>query len=130
VSSDVRGCQPEAAKLIRNISFNHLRGRATQSCFVTGNPDCMVKDISFSDVQFEYSGGSDIQLHPDRSYGEFGCKAAPAAFYLQNAENVRLHRVRINWKNTDGPWQAALSAENVSGLELSECQLAAPAASK
>ena len=126
ISSYVRGCHPESAKLIRNISFNHLRGRATQSCFVTGNPDCMIKDIYLSDVCFEYSGGSDIEEHPERSYAEFGSPAAPAAFYLQNAEKLRLYRVRIEWKDTDGPWQAAVIAENVSELELSECHLEPP----
>jgi len=115
-------------KLIRNISFNHLRGRARWSSFVTGNPDCLVKDISFSDVWFEYSGGADAvpPEKADRSYGEFGVKCAPAAFYLLNADGVEFDRCRVSWRDPEPGWQAAIMAQNVSGLRLERCRLEAP----
>ncbi|NLF60609.1 MAG: hypothetical protein GX574_05605 [Lentisphaerae bacterium] len=129
VSSNVRGCQPdETVKLIRNISFNHLRGRARWSSFVTGNPDCLVKDISFSDVWFEYSGGADAvpPEKAERSYGEFGVKCAPVAFYLLNADGVEFDRCRVSWRDPEPGWQAAIMAQNVSGLRLERCRLEAP----
>ncbi|MFA6929514.1 MAG: glycosyl hydrolase family 28 protein [Lentisphaeria bacterium] len=128
IASDVHGSQPEPAKLIRNISFQHLRGRGSRSCLITGNPDRMIHDLTFSDLCFQYSGGADI-VPPEKtvqSYGEFGSKAAPAAFYISNAEEVEFNRVQISWSELDGPWQAALMTENVSGLQIHHCRFAAP----
>lgn len=128
ISSNVAGCQPEPAKLVRNISFSHLRGRAKWSSFVTGNPDCMIKDISFSDVWFEYYGGDGL-TPPEkitRSYGEFGTTSAPAAFYVQNAVDVEFDRVRVSWTDLKGPWQVALMTDNVTGLNIHRCRFDTP----
>lgn len=132
IAADVHGPDDKPSKPLRNISFNHLRGRGTRSSFIEGNNDCRLSKISLSDVLFEYHGGSDIYAAREKegSYGEFGVITADVAFYLQNVHDIEFDRVRVVWNSLDGPWSSGMAAVNVSGLTVRDCELEAPPESK
>ncbi len=121
VTTDVRGPQPEAGKSIRRISFSHLRGSATQSCFIEGNNPGDVSEITLNNVVFDYSGGEDIQSGEGLIYGEFGVKAASAAFYLVNADDVDFEKVRVNFRTDHPNWRNGLKAINSTKVKTNNC---------
>lgn len=130
VSSDMRGSQDEPAKTIRNISFNHLRGKGRRSCYVTGNKGAVLENISFNDVRFEYGkvNYDPKRDDPEHNYGE-ACQATTnSAFYLLNAQKLSFENVRIDWQDEGEFWRSALHAENIQGLQQHNCTFSAPAA--
>ena len=125
INSNVCGVCGEEAKLIRNISFRHITGKACHSSFILGNADCMIKNISICDVDLDYWGGHDIAT--DRQwhrYGEWGIpRSAPNAFYAENVDGITFRDVHINIDASNAPWESKIRLLNcregrASGREL------------
>lgn len=127
VCSDVWGTHDEAIKPIRNLVFRNLNGTASWSSFVESNRRGDIRGIVFSGVKLEYGGGEDVEEGPGLIYAEFGTKNAPAAFHLNNVENMIFHDTRIEW-NTDSPnWKYGIMAENSGITEInSGCDFGKP----
>lgn len=127
VYSDVRGVNDKAIKPIRNIVFRNLNGTAIHSFFVESNHRGDIRDIVFSGIRMEFSGGEEVKEGPGVLYGEFAAVSAPAAFHLANAEKITFRDVKIEW-NTDSPnWKYGLIAENSGILDFSEsCDFGKP----
>jgi polygalacturonase len=112
IGSDVRGPQQETAKTISNISFQQLRGCGSRSSLIVGNVDSNINNISLNDINFDYHGGEDIEDFPEAVYGEFGTRAAPAAFYVKNANQVNFDKFKINWLTNNSKWTHCIKQVN------------------
>ena len=115
ITSYVRGVCDEESKLIRNISFRHITGRATHSSLILGNTDRQVKNISICDVDMDYWGGADNaddgQYH---RYGEWSTpRSAPNAFYAENVDGITFRDVFVNVDGADASrWEAKFRLVN------------------
>jgi len=107
-----------ALQPIRDISFRHIRGSGCSSIRVVGYAEGDIRDITFSDVIFDWLEGG----NPDSGATSFGesakapCPDAPV--YLECADRVSFENVRIRWKTADPRWKYGLRAERSSEVEL------------
>ena len=113
--------QGPALQPIRDVSFHHIRGSGCSSIRVIGYGEGDIRDITFSDVVFDWLEGG----RPDPEATSFGEEAdAPcpdAPVYLECADHVRIENARIRWKTEDPRWKYGLRAERSSGVELYRC---------
>ena len=110
-----------ALQPIRDVSFHHIRGSGCSSIRVIGCDEGDIRDITFSDVVFDWLEGG----KPDSdatSFTESPNKPCPdAPVYLECADHVRIENMRIRWKTEDPRWKHGLRAERSSGVELCRC---------
>ena len=128
ISSNVYGPQSFSAKAIYNIRFQNLYGTGIHSCYITGNNDCNIRDISFADVTLKYSGGDDIEhaMKQSGAHGEFGIVTSDSAIYLQNASAISMQRVSVNWDKITGPWKSAVREMNTADINKIDCNFSVP----
>ena len=107
-----------ATQPIRDISFHHIRGEGCSSIRVIGYSEGDIRDISFSDVLFDWVDGG----KPSSEAKEFSesasapCPDAPV--YVECADNVSFDQFRIRWKTQDQAWKYGLRTERCSGVEI------------
>ena len=128
ISSNVYGPQELPSKAIYNIKFKNLRGNGVYSCYITGNEDCNISNISFDNVSLEYSGGEDIAkaLIQSGSYGEFGIITSDSAIYLQNVSDIFMQKVNVIWNKITGPWLSSIKEINTTNINKINCNLPSP----
>ena len=107
-----------AIQPIRDISFRHIRGESCSSIRVIGFSGGDIRDISFSDVVFDWHEGGKPSSEATR-FNESAFSACPdSAVYIECADNVVFDRFRIRWHTQDPAWKYGLRAERCSGTEL------------
>lgn len=121
IATTPRGLRPEKAKVIRRISFNHLRGSAETGSVIQGSFKGYVQDITFNDVKFDYRPSVNVNPKvPENGYGEFIRDGnPPAAFYLHNADDVKFKNCCINFPENDEGYLYSIMSIN-SSFDVSE----------
>lgn len=118
----------KSQKIISGITFRGIHAYGRRSSLIQGNLDNNVKDVSFSDIRIELTGGEDINdLEP-----KTGCNVykRPYGFYIVNADKIGFSRVSLNWKNETSKWRYSVFADNVKSLEFKDCHINAPCSGK
>ncbi len=126
LASNIRGTTDESTQApIGRITFSNIRGRATRSSLLIGNPDCRLGDIDFRNIDLIYSGGGDIVR--DGHYAEFGPhRAAPAGFYLENVHHVTLEDVRLAWLDADPRFEYGVIGKNTCDIRIRNSEFHKP----
>ena len=114
IATTPRGIREEEAKVIRRISFNHLRGSANTGSVIQGSRKGYVEDLSFNDVKFDYRPSVNVNPElPEQGYGEFVRQGnPPAAFYLHNADGVEFKNTRITFPENDNGYLYSIMSIN------------------
>ena len=112
-----------AIQPIRRISFHHVRGRGCSSIRVIGYSEGDIRDISFSDVAFEWMDGGKPSSEPLQFNARSSAVCPDAPFYLECVDNIVLDRVKIDWQTQDPGWKHGLRTVCCSGVEVTHCDL-------
>ena len=107
-----------AMQPIRDISFHHIRGEGCSSIRVIGYSEGDIRDISFSDVLFDWVDGGKPSSEAN-DFNESASSPCPdAPVYAECADNVTFDQFRIRWKTQDPAWKYGLRTERCSGTAL------------
>ncbi|MDD4538834.1 MAG: glycosyl hydrolase family 28 protein [Lentisphaeria bacterium] len=108
-------------KPIQRISFNQIRGRGCVGNLIQGRALGDIRDISFRDVCFDYSGGDRVVVDPPNGYSEPCHISPPAAFHLEYAQDIAFDHVRINWLSDDPRWLHDVNAVGSQDIVFNNC---------
>jgi len=114
---------------IENIYIRNVNGSGSKGITIAGNAKNMLKNISLSNVELEFSGGKQvIAVTPEEQekIRHEWDKCYPFAFFICNVMDIELENVKIKWANTDGPWQEAIHCVNVVRPVFEHCSLNPP----
>lgn len=110
---------------IRNVALANVTARARAGCHIGGTPRIPIENIRITDMQLTLTGEADPRYAGGVPY-PVSCWASaspmPHGLYTRFARNVHLHDVRIDWEQAAGPWQSAVRAEHVTGLDIDGLQ--------
>jgi polygalacturonase len=123
----MEGVSKPAPGSLRNIRIHDVivKSGGKTACSVTGLPGYPVKNISFSDIRMELTGGvktSDLaeevpeheELYPEATM--FGLLPA-SVFYLRHAENIHMDGIEVSFRLADERYP--LVVDDVQGLTYS-----------
>ena len=109
-----------AIQPIRNISFNQIRGKCSQSSIIAGEKLGDLSDISFNDVVLDYEGGEKNRTDL-AEVEELSGRLAPAAFWCANVAGLRFTDCAIRWGREASNWNWDLINHGCDGLTTTNC---------
>lgn len=110
----------ESDKVIRNISFHHIRGVGKCSCTIAGHAPGNMKNISLKDVELEYRDSDLISFDPEGDVYNGSTCSAPAALCCLNVEGLILKEYFIRWNTQSDHWKYGTLLDNCSKVTLQE----------
>ena len=125
VMSQVRGAAAEpAAKVIRNISFCHVRGTFSRASLISGCGGRGIENITFQDVELRCAGSA-LPHNPDPAgpYGEWSTEQPEGVFYISNAGEIGFDRVRISRKEEFPEWKYGVIEYHTGPVNMRDCEL-------
>ena len=94
--------------IVRNMTFSNIVAHGPGPCKIHGHVNSLLENITFDNVRLTVDADPEAPWHK-----------APVALTIENAHNIRLNDVEINWEGpTASHWQSALVVNNVQGLVL------------
>lgn len=106
---------------VRNIRFFNITAKGENGVFLCGTEKNAIEDITFENVRITLTKTSKwpcgfYDMRP--GVGTVVEQRKNAAFYLRHCETVTLNNVKTGWGTLCPEYAAAITAEDVKGLEL------------
>lgn len=106
---------------IVDVAFAGITARAGAGCHITGTPRIPIENIRVSGLHLTLTGAADTRFAAAVPY-PLSCWASaapvPHGIFIRHARDIQLHDVTVAWKQASGPWQNAVRAEQVDGLDI------------
>ena len=114
---------------LRNIMMSNIQATGVQESqdFISGIPGHPIENIDLSNIHISYFGNGTtnqaVREIPEETkaypkIGMFG-DLPSYGFFIRHAEAIRLHNVRLDYKNPDA--RPAVVFDDVTGINLSDC---------
>ena len=124
LTSNCLGISDDAAPRIRNINFSNMTIRAEHNIVVQSNPNALVENITFNNIDFDCVGEPKLRDEYLECH-EWTYATSPAAFYTTHAKGVTLRDFRVNVVDATSPitkgiisYGSEIKTENVSFRRL------------
>lgn len=128
IVSQVRGATPEpAARMIRDISFRHVRGTFQLPSVICGCAETGISGLDVYDLHLRCSGVK--KKHDDDPAGNYGLwstNVPDCAFYIAHAKDVRFEKVTVDWNEFRDQWKYGFMIHRSRNVELIRCRMDKP----
>lgn len=98
IGSNYKEINTDPAPRIRNINFSNITMRLEQNIAVQSNPNAIIENITFHNVDIDCVGTPELKDYYSRGEGYY--ETTPAAFYTTHVKGLLLRDVRIHVEQT------------------------------
>ena len=100
-----------------NISFEHCWFRGFHCVNLSGNDQCILNHLAFSDIDFEIVDAPVV----------YRLSAPPENYIvIKKVDDIAFSNVRMRWNTKDSNWKSAMTRQDVHGLRIDTCAFPEP----
>lgn len=122
------GDNPEINACIRKVKFSNISFSSQCGIAIYGAKDNHIHDISFSDIDIDFSGKMDLSMeevpyqvtcfgHPKNGCG------LPYGVFCRYADNLEFKDVKFSWENASGTWLNPIKFDNANHAEIKDLHI-------